>query len=120
MKRGNIRRTGFGTLALTNKRFLFLQKPNGFYSKGDHIRIVFSLGDIMSVTITGLLVKRLTVQIKDTDANKSYSFSCSSNTETKRFAKKLVRAKDEFKNKKARDAKTFILDERDKDRAEGQ
>ncbi len=115
MKKGNFKGSGFGTLALTNKRFLFLQRALDSSSKGYNVRLEFSLGDIINVTITGLLLKKFNVQIKDNTANNIYNFLCSSNSETKRFAKKLVEAKDEFKEKETKKTNTVIIGQERKD-----
>jgi len=102
-----------GSLLLTNKRLLFLEKP-GFFSKGLNVVFSCSLGDIVSVSPSGVLGKKLTVNVKSGTLIITNIFSCK-NSEL--FGKRLVGAKDEFVEEKTIEAKRVIIEEGKKDDA---
>ena len=102
-----------GMLVITNKRFLFLKKP-GFFSKGLNVIFTISLGDILSVSITGLISKKLNINIKTNSDIETNIFSCK-NVEI--FAKKLIDNKNKFIDEKIIDAKKVIIEEGNKDNA---
>lgn len=102
-----------GSLLLTNKRLLFLEKP-GFFSKGLNVMFSCSLGDIVSVSPSGVLGKKLTVNVKSVTSILQNIFSCK-NSEL--FAQKLVGAKDSFVEEKTIEAKRVIIEEGNKDDA---
>ena len=102
-----------GSLLLTNKRILFLEKP-GFFSKGLNVLYSCSLGDIVSVSPSGVLGKKLTINSKSDTIIIKNIFSVK-NSEL--FAQKLVGAKDEFVEEKTIEAKRVIIEEGNKDDA---
>jgi hypothetical protein len=106
---------GDGVFTITNKRILFLKRP-GFFSKGYHVLFNLSLGVITSVTISGLLTKRLNVQ----SGMEIYHFSVGPSDDTENIKKKLIGAKDEFreKEKETIQATTVIIEEGKKDSAD--
>jgi len=111
---GAMETKGSGVFTITNKRILFLKKP-GFFSKGYHVLFYLSLGVITSVTISGLVSKKLNVQ----SGREIYHFSVGSRDETEIIHKKLIGAKDEFKEteKETIQATTVIIEEGKKDNA---
>jgi uncharacterized membrane protein len=106
---------GSGVFTITNKRVLFLKKA-GFFSKGYHILFHLSLGAITSVAISGLITKQLNVQ----SVKRIYHFSVGTSNETEIIMKKLIGAKEEFreKEKKTIQATTVIIEEGKKDSAD--
>jgi hypothetical protein len=106
---------GHGVFIITDKRVIFLQK-SGFFSKGYHILFHLSLGAILSVSISGLIPKYLNIQ----SIKRIYQFSVGSNAETENIMKKLIGAKEEFreKEKKTIQATTVIIEEGKKDSAD--
>jgi len=114
---GRMKSFGNGVLTITNKRLLFLQKP-GFFSKGFHVSFECSLGSIVSITITGLISKQLNVQYFNEQTTYEFEhFKLGSQAETEIILKKLIGAKDEFKEKKTIEAKRVIIEEGNKDDA---
>lgn len=103
-----------GFLVLTNKRFLFLKKPS-LFSKGLDILVSCSLGNIMSVSTGGLLIKLLNLTISKDDKIKVLHFSCQ-NIEL--FAQKVVGAKQEFAEEQKIEAKRILIEEGNKDSAD--
>jgi hypothetical protein len=106
---------GGGVFTITNKRVLFLKKL-GFFSKGYHIVFHLYLGAITSVSISGLVTAKLNVQ----SVKRIYQFSVGSRDETEIIMKKLIGAKEEFKEneKKTIQATTVIIEEGKKDSAD--
>jgi len=109
-KSGNI---VIGNLLITNKRFLFLQKP-GLFAKGFNVVFTSSLGKILSVSPGGFFGKRLEVSFEEKDEIKTLIFSCK-NSEI--VNQKLVGAKDEFSEEQKIEAKRVIIEEGSKDNA---
>ena len=108
---------GKGVLTITNKRLLFLQKP-GLFSKGFQVSFECLLGSIVSITITGLISKQLNVQyINEQNTYEIEHFKFGSQDETEFIMKKLIGAKDEFKEKGIIEAKQVIIEEGNKDSA---
>ena len=95
-KEGYMLGSGRGVLAITNRRFLFLKKP-GIFSIGYYVVSEWSLGTVISVTITGLISKRLNVQMMTDDGfTNILQFTVGSADETEIFSEKLIGAKEEF------------------------
>jgi len=110
---GTMNQISGGILVITNKRFLFLKKP-GLFSKGLNVVFTLSLGDILSVSIVGLIVKQAIVKIEAGEKIRAYYFKCR-NIEL--FCQKLIGAKDSFIEEKTIEAKTVIIAEGKKDSA---
>jgi len=114
-KEGYMTRKGNGVLAITNRRFLFLKKP-GFFSKGYHIISEWHLESIASITITGLISKRLNVQaIVDVGLTNIFQFNIGSSDETEIFKEKLIGAKEEFIDEITVEAEKIIVAQGKKD-----
>jgi len=114
---GSMVSKGRGVFVITDKRILLLNRP-GFFSKGFHILFFLSLGVITSVTISGLISKILNVQ----SGMEIFHFAVGSRDETEIIRKKLIAARNEFKEKettktKTIQAKTVIVEEAKKDSA---
>lgn len=108
---------GSGVFAITDRRILFLKKP-GLFSKGFQVLFFLSLGVITSVTVSGLIPKKLNVQ----SGMDMYRFSVGSGDETEIIRKKLIAVKNEFKEKETAQTKTIqatkvIIEEGKKDSA---
>ena len=115
---GSMLGQGSGVLIITNKRFLFLKKP-GWFSKGFHVFFECPLGQIVSVTITGLISKQLNVQIHGSGEQSSiYNFNVGNLKVTQIFSEKLIGAKNEFIESQIVEAKNIIIQEGTKDDAE--
>ena len=102
-----------GNLLITNKRLLFVKKP-GIFSKGLTVSFSCSLGDILSVSTSGLIFKQINVTINRADKTENAFFGCK-NIEI--FAKKILENKDKFIEEKIIEAKTVIIEEGKKDNA---
>lgn len=115
--KGSMQGKGAGVLTITNKRFMFLKKP-GWFSKGFHVNFECSLGQIVSVTITGLISKQLNIQIRYSENQSSiYSFNVGNLDITQIFSDKLIGAKNEFIEAQIVEAKKIIIQEGNKDDA---
>ena len=116
-KDGYMTGSGKGVLVITNKRFLFLKRP-GIFSKGFHVIFECSLGNIVSVTITGLISKTLNVQIKNDNGEAFiYSYKVGNSELTEIFSDKLIGAKDEYIEEVTVEAQRVIIEEGNKDKA---
>jgi len=65
-----------GILILTTNRFLFVKKPPGLFSKGIDIVFSFYLDEILSVSTTGLLFKKMRISVQTLEGINMYVFSC--------------------------------------------
>ena len=102
-----------GVLVVTNKRFLYLNKL-GLFSKGLNVIFNLALGDILSVSIVGLIIKQGFVKVEVGEKIRAYYFQCR-NIDI--FCQKLIGAKDNFMDEKTIVAKTVIIEEGKKDSA---
>ncbi len=108
---------GSGVLAITNKRFMFLKKPDWF-SKGLHVIFGYSLNLITSISISGLISKQLNVQVHGSaNQAKIYNFYIGNLEATQIFKEKLIGAKNEFIEAQVVEAKNIIIQEGNKDDA---
>lgn len=109
-----------GWLVITNKRLIFLYKK-GLFSKGVNVGLTNSLDDILSVSVTGLISKRLNVNVLEKQTEKGHNiidnkeFLYIKNVEL--FSEKLVAAKNRFIDEKTIEAKRVIIEEGNKDDA---
>jgi hypothetical protein len=110
---GSMNQISGGVLVITNKRFLFLKRP-GLFSKGLNVVFTLSLGDILSVSIVGLIIKQAIVKIEVGEKIRAYYVQCR-NIEL--FCQKLIGAKDSYIDEKTIEAKTIIIEEGKKDSA---
>lgn len=117
LREGYMPKYGKGALSITNRRLLFLKKP-GLFSKGFHVMFECYLGDIVSVTITGLISKQINIQVRfENDITSFYKFGVGSSDQTEIFAEKLIGAKDEFIEEVTVEAQRIIIQEGIKDNA---
>ncbi|GEM_PF-5115029 len=65
-----------GLIVFTNKRFLFLQKPSGWRAKGLNALQTYLWGNVLSVSTTGLLSKKLNLSIRTNDRTEVSVYSC--------------------------------------------
>jgi hypothetical protein len=65
-----------GIIILTTNRFLFVQKPPGLFSKGLDVVLSFYLDEIVSVSTSGLLFKKLRISVQSLEGILMYVFSC--------------------------------------------
>ena len=65
-----------GILVLTTTRFLFVKKPPGLFSKGLDVVFSFNWDEIVSVSTSGLLFKKLRLSVQNCDGISLYIFSC--------------------------------------------
>lgn len=100
-----------GNLLITNKRFLFLQKP-GLFAKGLNVVFNSSLGEILSISPGGIFGKRLEISFEEEDEIKTQIFSCKN---PQIVNQKLVGAKDDFSEEQKIEAKRVIIEEGAKD-----
>lgn len=114
---GYMKGKGSGVITITNKRFMFLKKPK-LFSKGFHVIFECSLGQIVSITTTGLISKQLNVQTHNNE-NQSmiYNFNVGKSETTQIFSEKLIGAKNEFVESQIVEAKNVIIQEGNKDDA---
>ena len=77
-----------GLLVLTNKRFLFVQRPSGLFSKGFDVLYSLEWNDITSVSTSGFLLKRVNVTMRIKDAIKKLQFDCDNVEQIKYIARK--------------------------------
>ena len=102
-----------GVLVVTNKRLFFLERP-GLFSSGMNMLFHTSLGDILSVSTTGLVFKKLNVSVHAPEKTEIVEFFCA-NPEL--FAKKIIDHKNQFVEEKTIEAKRVIIEEGKKDNA---
>jgi hypothetical protein len=102
-----------GSLVITNKRLLFIQKP-GWFSSGLNVLFACSLGDVLSVSATGLLSKQLNISIQRAEKTEVTQFPCKN---AQLFAKKINEHKNKFVEEKVIEAKRVIIEEGKKDTA---
>jgi hypothetical protein len=102
-----------GSLVITNKRLFFVQKP-GWRSRGLNMLFHCSLGDILSVSATGLISKQLNVSVPGTEKTEIAQFPCKN---AQLFAEKLIEHKNKFVEEKTIEAKRVIIEEGKKDSA---
>jgi hypothetical protein len=115
--KGYLQGGGSGVITITNKRFMFLKKPK-LFSKGFHVIFECSLGQIVSVTMTGLISKQLNVQIRDSENQISiYNFKVGNPEATQIISEKLIGAKNEFIEDQVVETKNIIIQEGNKDNA---
>ena len=103
-----------GVVVFTNKRFLFLQKASGWGAKGFNVIMFCSWGEVVSVSTTGLISKKLNLNVKNHDKIEMNVFSCS---QVQDVAKKIIESKNSFVEKEVIEAKTVIIEEANKDNA---
>jgi len=103
-----------GIVLFTNKRFLFLKKASGWGSRGFNVMMFCSWGDVVSVSTTGLISKRLNLSVKNSDKMEMHIFSCN---QAQDVAKKIIENKNNFVGKAVIEAKTVIIEEANKDNA---
>jgi len=103
-----------GIVVFTNKRFLFLQKASGWGAKGFNVIMFCSWGEVVSVSTTGLISKKLNLNVKNHDKIEMNVFSCS---QVQDVAKKIIESKNSFVEKEVIEAKTVIIEEANKDNA---
>lgn len=102
-----------GVLVITNKRLFFLQKP-GIFSSGMNMLFHASLGDILSVSTSGLLFKKLNISIHGSERTEVAEFFCE---DVQLFAKKIIDHKNQFVEEKTVEATRVIIEEGKKDSA---
>jgi len=65
-----------GLIVFTNRRFIFLRKPPGLFTKGYNVVLFSSWGDIVSVSTTGLISKKLHLSIQKENGIVVHKLSC--------------------------------------------
>jgi len=65
-----------GFLVLTNKKFIFVQKPSGFFSKGFDVLGSTGWNDVRSISTSGLLSKTVNVTVRIKDNTRKLQFTC--------------------------------------------
>lgn len=110
----NGKRSG-GVIIFTNKRFIFCVKPSGWRAKGFDVAFDSSWGDVTSVTTSGMLVKKLTMTVKHNGQMNKFAFSCKDIEQRK---EEIIGHKHEYKDGETIEAKTVIIKEANKDKAE--
>lgn len=106
-------RTVSGILVITNKRLLFVQKP-GWFSSGLNVLFYCALGSILSVSVSGLILKQLNVNVQRAERTEIAQFPCAN---AQLFAKKIIEHKNKFVEEKIIEAKRVIIEEGKKDNA---
>ncbi len=104
----------YGTLLLTNQRLLFLKKP-GFFSKGLDILFHCSLKDILSISTTGIISKKLNVCVQENQDVRKSEFQCAN---VIKVAELLNESKQKFVEKEVIRAEKIIIHESKKENAE--
>jgi len=102
-----------GTLVLTDKRLLFVQRPLGA-SKGLSLIFHCPLRDVLSATISNRPSKQLDLTVERHDNPEMVTIGCR-NAEV--FVKKIVDAKGNLAEERTIEAKTVIIEEGKKDDA---
>ena len=103
-----------GIVVFTNKRSLFLQKASGWGAKGFNVIMFCSWGEVVSVSTTGLISKKLNLNVRNHDKIEMNVFSCS---QVQDIAQKIIERKNSFVEKEVIEAKTVIIEEANKDNA---
>ena len=102
-----------GSLVITNKRLIFIRKP-GWFSSGLDILFHCSLGNILSVSTSGVIIKQLNVTVQKNETSITVEFQCQN---AQLFAKKIVEHKENFVEEKTIEAKKVVIEEGKKDNA---
>ncbi|MFH1695385.1 MAG: hypothetical protein ABH850_03035 [Candidatus Micrarchaeota archaeon] len=100
-----------GTLLLTNQRLLFIKKPSWF-SNGLDIVFHCSLKDILSISTTGIISKKLNVNVQENQDIRKSEFNCANPT---KVVELLNEAKQRFVEKEVIHAEKFIIHESKKE-----
>lgn len=103
-----------GSIVFTNKRFLFLQKPSGWRARGFNVRESCSWADVLSVSTTGLIHKKLNLSIRKDDRIEADVLSCD---KVELVAQKIVENRNSFVEQKVVEAKTVLIEEANRDKA---
>jgi len=103
-----------GFIVFTNNRFIFLRKPPGFFSKGFNVLLFSSWGDILSVSTSGLISKKLNVSMHKQSGIANHVFSCNNIVDT---AQKIIHEKNNYVESHTIEAKKIIIEEANKDDA---
>jgi len=102
-----------GTLVLTSKRLLFVQRPLGA-SKGLSLVFHCPLKDVLSVTSSNRPSKQVDLSVQRQDTQEMVTIGCK-NAEA--FVKKIVDAKGNVAEERTIEAKTVIIEEAKRDNA---
>jgi hypothetical protein len=103
-----------GFIVFTNHRFIFLRKPPGLFAKGLNMVVFSSWGDILSVSTTGMISKRLNISIHKQPEIVNYVFSCDNVTVT---AQRIIIEKNKYVDTHIIEAQKIIIEEANKDNA---
>ena len=113
-KSKGLKKKNKGLIVFTNKRLLFLQKPRGHRAKGFNVLLFYSWGDILSASTTGLISKRLNVNVKRNGDIEIGVFSCD---KVEDVGEKIVERKNSYIEEKIVEAKKVTIEEANKDKA---
>lgn len=103
-----------GFVVFTNRRFLFVQKPSGWRARGFNVKEACSWADVLSVSTTGLIQKKLNLSIRKDDRIEADVFSCD---KVELVAQKVVEYRNSFAEKMVVEAKTVVIEEANRDKA---
>lgn len=84
-----------GFIVFTNRRFLFLQKPSGWRAKGMNVLQSYSWTNVLSVSTTGLLRKRLSLSVRANDRIGLMVYTCG---KIEDVVKSIIESKRVFEN----------------------
>lgn len=110
---GTFDNTSGGVILLTNMRLLHLHKP-GIFSKGMDLIAAIRLGNIASVSVSGLIIKTINITISQNNVTQKHTIYCR-NAED--FANRLIAVKNNYIEEKVVEAKTIIVQEGKKENA---
>jgi len=119
-----------GFLVLTNKKFLFVQRPSGFFSKGFDVLYSVWWNEVSSISTSGLLSKtvNVTMRIKDNITKLQFTYDGGEqikNMITKRqfafdggeqIAEKMVICKKNYVEPTTIEATKVVIEEANKDK----
>jgi hypothetical protein len=103
-----------GLIVFTNRRFIFLRKPPGLFTKGYNVVLFSSWGDIVSVSTTGLISKKLHLSIQKENGIVVHKLSCD---KVEDVAQRIIHEKNNYVEASIIQAKKIIIEEANKDNA---
>jgi hypothetical protein len=103
-----------GFTVFTNRRFIFLRKPPGLFAKGFNVVLSSSWGDIVSVSTTGLISKKLNLSVQRENGIVTHILSCDG---VEDVAQRIIQCKNNYVEASIIEAKKIIIEEANKDNA---
>ena len=110
---GTFDQTSGNIILLTNMRLMHLIKP-GIFSKGLDLLTSIRLGNIASVSISGLIKKKINIRVSQNNVTKKHTIYCRNGED---FANRLIAGKNNYIEERVVEAKTIIVQEGKKENA---